>query len=59
MGKVGGRFIPFPLFAWCWGSGREKEELSESNVSIWEMCGESVLIGRKWPSWLGRVLGGR
>lgn len=56
---MGGRVISFLVFAWCWGLGvAETEELSGSNLSVWEMGGEIVLTGRKWVSWLGRVLGG-
>lgn len=40
------------------GSGRGREELSGSNLSIWEIGRELVLPGRKWVSWLGYVLGG-
>lgn len=49
---------PLPLIRVVLGSGRGREELSWSNLSIWEMGGELVLPGRKWVSWLGNVLGG-
>lgn len=56
---MGGRVIFFFVFAWCWGLGvAEIEEFLGLNLSVWEMGGEIVFIGRKWVSWFGRVFGG-
>lgn len=50
LGKVGGRVTP-SLIGVVLGLGRENEELSGSNLSVWEMWEKVV-------SWLGNFLKG-
>lgn len=49
---------PLPLICVVLGLGRENEEPSGSNLSIWGMGGELVQLRRRRISWLGIALGG-